>query len=814
MDGSLVQDFLRATDDFDWDAARPILQASVLAINDAVFRILNILADIQCGTLKRQLSDPCWSEETPKEAQDNAANEANPQQKHKQAAPLAAVDPNEESLERMMKDVNLLLSATLQKNIILGSAPVAHLEKIHQANREKPRPQWSKSTRHNAHSTEEGRENIPPQKFNNQRSTRSVSPASRASSSGPASTGYANQFSTRTHQTSSPTAQCRPNSQADFRKQKQELEQRIRGSWRPPEVAVSLTQRMTPRSSPRAFVGSRSSPVSLHPNGSSSRSESPTGTYSTRAQGRQQQLKYDLHGRRIPNVRSNSPQRWPADSDSESVEISTRNLQRHADHQLNDVVPRKPTGQSSAAIGSIGAAAVAVDNLPKELATRPRHTRAARPPPSGGSRPPVVHIDLLAESSVEPIVQSADPTRQESESSRGSSREGGPPDGSANTSHVSNRSSVPGLQDVSSASDAVRKILFSPSPGPEALAAPPEKPENAVHRLAHKTRSIVSPTASLPEFTGLAPALPGALEAHAMDPPVLATASKVAQGNQPVRSPLPCNGSLMAMPGSADCLPSAPASLYSHGAPFLPVDIGIVPKSHSLISSSAFQPTTTLLQNHVESSTVIHRSFVPCRDGLETQALALKESAEDEDEAIQLHRLQLGTRQKPYHLGYSPPATPLADVKYVEDVMAEIHRTLENTVRTLTPAAGTAVHDQGGPRAPAHPVPTRTAPPLPDALDRHLRRGPRSVDVQVEDIADSGGEPETGKWLEEIPLRSSGSQQRVSLEPLRLTRTSRDDGPAPRSSSQPMEEPSDEQPPAYAPSHNPRRSDGSAVPLL
>lgn len=27
-------------------------------------------------------------------------------------------------------------------------------------------------------------------------------------------------------------------------------------------------------------------------------------------------------------------------------------------------------------------------------------------------------------------------------------------------------------------------------------------------------------------------------------------------------------------------------------------------------------------------------------------------------------------------------------VKYVEDVMAEIHRTLENTVRTLTPAAG------------------------------------------------------------------------------------------------------------------------------
>lgn len=27
------------------------------------------------------------------------------------------------------------------------------------------------------------------------------------------------------------------------------------GSWRPPEVAVSLTQRMTPRSSPRAFVG-------------------------------------------------------------------------------------------------------------------------------------------------------------------------------------------------------------------------------------------------------------------------------------------------------------------------------------------------------------------------------------------------------------------------------------------------------------------------------------------------------------------------------------------------------------------------------
>lgn len=33
-----------------------------------------------------------------------------------------------------------------------------------QANREKPRPQWSKSTRHNAHSTEEDRENIPPQK--------------------------------------------------------------------------------------------------------------------------------------------------------------------------------------------------------------------------------------------------------------------------------------------------------------------------------------------------------------------------------------------------------------------------------------------------------------------------------------------------------------------------------------------------------------------------------------------------------------------------------------------------------------------------
>lgn len=30
-------------------------------------------------------------------------------------------------------------------------------------------------------------------------------------------------------------------------------------------------------------------------------------------------------------------------------------------------------------------------------------------------------------------------------------------------------------------------------------------------------------------------------------------------------------------PGSADCLPSAPASLYSHGAPFLPVDIGIAP---------------------------------------------------------------------------------------------------------------------------------------------------------------------------------------------------------------------------------------------
>lgn len=50
--------------------------------------------------------------------------------------------------------------------------------------------------------------------------------------------------------------------------------------------------------------------------------------------------------------------------------------------------------------------------------------------------------------------------------------------------------------------------------------------------------------------------------------------------------------------------------------------------------------------------------------GLETQALALKESAEDEDEAIQLHRLQLGTRQKPYHLGYSPPATPLAEYEH------------------------------------------------------------------------------------------------------------------------------------------------------
>eukprot|EP00668_Euglena_longa_P040335 GGOE01053124.1.p1 GENE.GGOE01053124.1~~GGOE01053124.1.p1 ORF type:complete len:871 (-),score=97.69 GGOE01053124.1:174-2786(-) len=766
MNHQLEEEFKYATKELGWDDARFSVQAAILAVNDAIFRILNVLAeDFNEGSRSSHLSNPlrlkedddCYEEDT--DTVTRVAQQFTNLMQAKWVGDEHKVQGSENHVERMVKELTNLLNATLEKNQPLArqheqgiGGICGHHDfkaKRRDLTTEADKPGWNSSTRvARGRSQQQQPLNSLGKASQHSRSISASSRSPQTSNGTPSSFGYAKRFSSG--EASCPNRDSRKLlSASDFQRQKQELQRRIRGLGPVPTGTPVRNSPMHPGSQGHHSFPSPSRSASV----STSRSQSPSLTSSPLRRTQQ----YDMHGRRV-RVPPSIPihRRWESFAAVESHGRAELAAPQHNNAGRPLPASQPDMGAARGMQREAGDMLVAVVNSPDgSLLQRPQRTAPTMPT----EEPSVLQLKLYGgdpqESGI--VVQSADPTCFASGSSL-STLDNSQPALPAAPSPAAHPDVVHG--DLSSSSDGVRKALFTSIedipkefqrlckesmaeglnsmgwPRPSAFVRPPldggptsvssattgPPPGDGATYSLPAVRLPPGVTTAVPSGdpcpTDATNSLPQAIGASAI---TFQLESATHSTNHAPRVPdrilsatvtsPPTNASLShPAPTSVSQMERKPLDL--HSAPyFFRIGPGAGTPLHG--ASSPEEPSRRTPDGTAGKGSPPKQNQQSPKGG--KQALAWKEASALVGDTPSPRRTP-ADRQDPYHVGFTSPEVDRSDVKYVSDVMAEITRSLEQSrqslaqhTKAMVPMATTSSPNSGSPqrfpRVGSAPVP-------------------------------------------------------------------------------------------------------------
>eukprot|EP00667_Euglena_gracilis_P022129 EG_transcript_24512 len=243
MNHELELQIIHATKALTWDEARPFIQSAILAMNDAIFRILNILSEdlseTRGGTRRPKTEGPAHEEDSVARVVQQFTSLM-----HSNWNGFSIEEPKVNQVQRAVKDVTNLLNATLERNQPGMLSKENGVDLIGRHNDNKPKgqslaseaadkPGWNHSTRvaRGRPASRQQHTSNSPLKTSERSRSQSASTRSTQNTYG-TSPGYAKRFDTRTSGETGVLA-GQPSrkllSAYDLQRQKEELQRRIRG---------------------------------------------------------------------------------------------------------------------------------------------------------------------------------------------------------------------------------------------------------------------------------------------------------------------------------------------------------------------------------------------------------------------------------------------------------------------------------------------------------------------------------------------------------------------------------------------------------